>query len=814
MTVVRLEGCHAEPLGSYLKGLGVLRIVSEQVDAEAAAAWEEGTLLLRSSLNAAQLVDFFLNCYSPLPAVSPWNGGSGFYPGDNRTGIDRILGAVDPRFDELKNAIKTVLDWPEFKTSEPLLGPTLQTVENEYRGKQSKKADEALRLANTIRRVLACLDDQERKVLEQTPISAIKPKQLRENLPLCNAVSSRLLDGKTGAAIDAELKLFANAASKLRTEANRLLRSGGWKETAIRRARNELSDRALAWVDCAVFLNSAGEPLYPPLLGTGGNEGKLDYSNQFHRLVAEVLITNDQSSQARSRSLLRNALFGEFCSELEEASAGQFDPGRAGGFNQGPEFETKQPPLNPWDYILALEGAVLWASGLARRSLRSRDTLLTSPFTVSVAPGAVASLAPGEEENIRAEIWAPIWPRFATCREVSALFREGRIMKGWRPVRNGLDFAEALAALGTDRGLAAFTRYLVAKRRGDSYVALPSGRLPVRDEPATRLLWELDDLLQQLDQFMSRFRDSKPAALVSLRRRLEDSIFDAVVAPKAEAFAAVLKALGRLERWIGQRDPNREPKLWRPLWGLSSRWLEAAHDGSPEFQLAASLASLGHRSSLGPLRRHWSPVTPGSPPRWDQPGPQLCWQGATVCERMVNALRWRLQKAQSIAEDELARQQSAVAFAPPGAVAAFISGRTDLNTLEDLLFGLSLIDWRSVEPSRAAVMLESESGAAGEELLLPRSYALLKLFFTPRLPRNLGIDKEFLPPPPSLLPLLAAGRINDAVELARRHLFAAGLNPVRIAFPETGGGILLAAALLFPVNNIRRLARLVLHEED
>jgi len=809
MTVVRLEGCHTEPLGSYLKGLGVLRIVSDQVDAEAAAAWSEDTLLLRSTLSKDELVEFFLKRYSPLPAVSPWRLGSGFYPGDNRTGIDQILKADDPRFNELKNAIKTVLGWPEFKTNEPLLGPTLTTVENEYRGKQSKKAEEALRLVGTARRVLECLDEQDRKKLEQTPISALKPQQLRANHNLRAALTSRLLNGDTGAAVDAELKLFADVASKLRTEANRLLRSDdGW---AIRRARNELSDRALAWVDCAVFLGSSGEPLYPPLVGTGGNEGKLDYSNQFHRLVAEVLTPGDPCAQARSRSLLLNALFGELCSDLVEASAAQFDPGRAGGFNQGPEFETKQPPLNPWDYILALEGAVLWTSGLARRSVRSRDTLLTSPFTVSLAPGAVASLAPGEESNIRAEIWAPIWPRFATCREVSALFREGRIMKGWQPVRNGRDFAEALAALGTDRGLAAFRRYLLAKRRGDSYVALPSGCLTVRAEPATRLLWELDGLLQQLDQFVGRFRDSKPALLVSLRRRLEDSIFEALVAPQAETFTAVLKALGRLERWIGLRDPKRDPKLWRPFWGLSSRWLEAANDGSPEFQLAASLAGLGHRSALGPLRRHWSPVNAGRLPDWDQPGPQLCWQGATAVERMVNALRWRLQNARAISEDELARQQSAVVFAPLAAVAAFIGGRTNLNDFEDLLFGLSLLDWQSVPPAKAGVLFES-ADAAGEELLLPRAYALLKLFFTPRLPRCLGIEKEFLPPPPSLLPLLAAGRINDAVELARRHLFAAGLNPVRIAFPETGG-MLLAAALLFPVKNIRRLAKLVLHEE-
>ena len=72
-----LEGCTATPLGSYLKALAVLRLVSEQADPTATGHWARETFVLQSSLEKAALLEFFLKEYAPTPIVAPWNGGSG-----------------------------------------------------------------------------------------------------------------------------------------------------------------------------------------------------------------------------------------------------------------------------------------------------------------------------------------------------------------------------------------------------------------------------------------------------------------------------------------------------------------------------------------------------------------------------------------------------------------------------------------------------------------------------------------------------------------------------------------------------------------
>ncbi len=79
-----IPGARPAPLGSYLKGLGLLRLLGEQADPMAAAAWEGDTLAVTTRLDRDELLAFLLDDYAPTPLVSPWNGGSGFYPGDKK----------------------------------------------------------------------------------------------------------------------------------------------------------------------------------------------------------------------------------------------------------------------------------------------------------------------------------------------------------------------------------------------------------------------------------------------------------------------------------------------------------------------------------------------------------------------------------------------------------------------------------------------------------------------------------------------------------------------------------------------------------
>ena len=74
-----LPGCTPEPLMSYLKALGILRLVSEQADPDATACWRNDQFVLYSKLNNERLTTFFLTEYQPTPILAPWNAGCGFY---------------------------------------------------------------------------------------------------------------------------------------------------------------------------------------------------------------------------------------------------------------------------------------------------------------------------------------------------------------------------------------------------------------------------------------------------------------------------------------------------------------------------------------------------------------------------------------------------------------------------------------------------------------------------------------------------------------------------------------------------------------
>lgn len=75
-----LAGCTSLPLTNYLKALGVFRLVAEQLDPDARAAWTEQGLKLACSADQDRLLSFFLEDYRPTPVLAPWNGGERVLP--------------------------------------------------------------------------------------------------------------------------------------------------------------------------------------------------------------------------------------------------------------------------------------------------------------------------------------------------------------------------------------------------------------------------------------------------------------------------------------------------------------------------------------------------------------------------------------------------------------------------------------------------------------------------------------------------------------------------------------------------------------
>jgi CRISPR-associated protein Csx17 len=195
----------------------------------------------------------------------------------------------------------------------------------------------------------------------------------------------------------------------------------GRRSAILRRCRNGLGDSVVEWLDAAVGIAADGERSFAPVLGTGGNEGRLDYTNNFMSRIAGLLIGPDPKMPVRD--LLENALLGCRTKGLQAGAAGQYDPGRAGGANQGQGVE-EDASTNPWDLVLTLEGAVAWASGLYRRqgpAYRSGNTFLCSPFTVRSVKVGYGSASSGDDA--RAEVWTPLWERPVGYPELRALLR-------------------------------------------------------------------------------------------------------------------------------------------------------------------------------------------------------------------------------------------------------------------------------------------------------------------------------------------------------------------------------------------------------
>lgn len=678
MPDIRLEGCGPEPLAHYLKALGILRLVSEQADPEARGFWDGDVFVLRSRLDASDLLEFFADRYAPTPLISPWNGGSGFFAGDQKSGIDAIAGSESPRLDLYRRAITGA-----------------------------------------------------RRVLDQLGFAA-KPNPDQ-------------------------------------------------KPRLVEHLRSELDDDALAWLDAALALTDDGLR-FPPLLGTGGNDGRLEFANNHMQRLAELLLGPP------APALLRGALFGEPTPGLAKGKAiGQFLPAGVGGANAGTGF-SRESFVNPWDFVLMLEGALLFAAAVTRRLESATPGTMAFPFTVRASASGYTSSASSDEQETRDELWLPLWRAPASITELRALLSEGRAKvrlsdaRGVtsRPAGTGVDFARAITGLGVARGLHSFARYGFHVRNGLSYLATPLGRWRVPERPGEHV-----ELLTPLDRWLDRFRRAAtgahaPASHGRALRRLESAILQLCQHGTPGPVQAVLIALGEAEAALARVHGDAAQQGLRPVPLLPAIWLERADDHSPEFRLAAALASTDLRPRLVRVRRgEWLP-------RGQDDGRTVWGDGDLVRNLLAVLLRADVERSQdSTRESPVPKDTQPRRFAALADISAFIEARVDDAHLEALARGLSLLDWRRVPPATHT----------------PRGDLPPTIFAALALAHTWSPEAQPLRRTPGMLTRAAAGDLRGAVTLALRRLQGQGL-PTRHLdeFNEQPAHrTRLAAALIFPL---------------
>lgn len=751
---VVLTGCTPEPLMSYLKALGVFRLVAEQKDADARGWWRDDVFTLSSRFDSVSLSRFFLEEYEPTPFLAPWNAGSGFYlkwddkkkafrRRDAVAAVDKIHGSTAHRLKRYREAIATVKS-------------DLAT------------AARALNLAAEL---------------------AGKTKQ--EKKEFLDGVLVFEFSGKTVCLAKADKDSFLSS-----------LRSG------------TLSDDGLLWIDAALALTVGRKKNRheSPLLGSGGNVGNSDFSAMFAQMMPEIMRLSDGSPTSRAPALLAASLASN-PAMLESYAIGQFDPARAGGANQAQGFESA-PAMNPWDYVLMCEGATLLAGAVSRRT-ETGPTGASFPFTVrnlGIGYGSAGG------ENSRGETWLPLWARPTTIHELAAVMREGRAECGGKPARNSVEFARAIAMLGVDRGMQSFIRYAYQERLGQSYLATSLGRLEVHERPDV-------DLLREADVWMSRFRRaaspatdrekrSVPPRFVKALRAIDSSIFEFCQYGGVERFADILCALGGTERELALTEGKvgKGKFVVQPLAGLSPQWIRAANDGSTEFELALSLATVWDpERRIGPLRANIEPTTWTGHDQWRgyvnwaNKNRSVVWNSADLSTNLAAALARRLMDASRKGCDSL--PLASRHYASLDAISEFLTGDVDDEKIANILWGLMLVDYSKSCTAFTRARIDDAPP-------LPRAYALLKLLFLPHPLRTRTGDVR-IKPEPTTLALVCSGRVDDACGLAVRRLRASGVAPMPYGsirrerrddeWADAAGTVdarRLGAALLFPVSMV------------
>lgn len=691
MPELRLTGCRPQPLAGYLKALGLVQVLGRQADRRLQARWTADALELTTTLDADELSRFLLERYVPTPVISPWNGGSGFFPKDNAQAFDALDASDDVRLEPFRAAM---------------------------------------------------------------------------------AVARRALHG---------LGVVEKPADREQ------------KLTVLRVLQATLPDEALDWLEAAVVLTSADEVGFPPLLGSGGNDGRFDIANNYAQAVVAVL---DPAAREQSAAQLRAALdrdtvpltaqsMAHFMRDVSPVSSAS---GEASGLS------------NPWDLVLAIEGTLMLVAGAARRHGLIAETTMAAPFTARATAAGYGTAVSGERG--RAELWMPLWSRWMGVAELETLMREGRAQVGRRAARTGLDFARAASQLGVDRGIAAFERYALLERAGQSTLAVPAGRFEVRERPAAGAIATLDPWLSRVLGYAG---GDCPRAHAQEIRALERAVFGLTEHGRPADACAVVEALGRVESVLAMGAVPTALTGLRPVAGASAlRWLEACDDGSGELVVAAALASLHDRRPAGALPGvrdylHGTGRDPRGRPAYATRLSGGLQRRADTVTRLAQLHRRRQIDAQRAGRSPMQSYTFGLPCPLPLAVAFAAGGTLDDARIGRLLAGLCLLDFQ--DAGRWRLRRSGSASAYPAFELLALAWAGTVNRERTDTARDAGkVPRVVLAPRTGWAAKLAAGKAEPVLRDALLRLQMARLSPIPrtedLAVSATAAPRLAAALLL------------------
>lgn len=718
MHEIVLDGCKPDKFMHVLKALGIFSVIAEQKDPSARSYWSNNRFFtFNTKLKKEELIDFFCNEYKPIPLVSPWNKGSGFYKeGDVAAKIEQN---TDLRLEQYRQVICTAR-----KVAQNVLGPIYEEMLERSKKTKSEKEKIEKRFDNK---------------------KDVMISELRNRLP------------------------------------------EAYSMTTCQRRRSVLS-----WLDTAWAIKNAQSKTPGLVLLNGGNDGNFEMSANFMAAVLKHVINRDVMKKTE---LVKNSLFGIITNtKFDETKAGTYLPGAYMSSAVNAIGNGNYTLCNPWDYVLAMEGIVLFAGSIYRRG---ESKFASFPFSVNLSHAGygTAAMDTREYENGKGEIWVPMWDSPATYDEITYVFAEGRVRSPTKKPSTGADFAVALANFGAMRGLSAFQRFGVFERKGQAYHITNVGKIHTpKSISSGGVLQEIRWL--EIDRWLDRIRsiNKLPRSMKDLLRMIDDKMIRYCMHKKSAYLLNILIVIGRIERQLAL-----SPRLGvHPLKDLSSHWLQKCGYNTPEFRLAAALGSV-YSSSNGdfyPLRYNLEPVKPDNAGymKWMSANPSVVWGRGSLVQNMIAILERRYYDGLIGSKSQLIMKSHI--YARIDDVVKFIEGRVNDSTIYDLVLPLSMIDYRNMDKSMKPDIKYADYDSVSE------SYTCLKSNFPPvcNTDGRAGLFES------TIINLLKGGRLSDALGIMRRRLNISGY---KITTHDSSGkvdeqgraaALRMCAALLFPIN--------------
>jgi len=810
MPILTLHGCSPEPLGNYLKALGVFRLLAEQADTAARAWWEGGVFKLNTAKfdSTDSFCDWLHEKCAYTAFVAPWLANTGWGKRGDRAknteargntpkgedALRKLLADKSQRTDRFRTAARLVCKTAKGKDEETCLIPCSDTAVKEWIG--------------------AFKDDNIGTVIAQLRNHA--PNSLLNWLDAVGAIRSK----------DKNLTrdwfpLFAKggtegSGSYVVSQQEYLADSFvDNPEPGLRRLECALTDGTMPDLLEASSLSGLFYPGFRGDPNIGQTFDAKTRANPWDFILLMEGLLFFRSAVTRRLGVERgSAAFPFYC-----------DSSLGGAYSIGiREVSESDKSISSGEIWFPL-----WDSPLDIAVLRS----LLSEGRFQVAGRSVKKAAQ----------FALAAARFGCDRGIKAFLRYGIFRRS-------------------------------GSGKNTFPLAIPLGVFPVTRLPSLALLEELldfDDSFGWRSGVHPGVGHNHPARLTAAWSFYDSARFKAVLAAQAgsgnDGLVELNVALGnlirefavtkgRVRRGRGENataPTNPNAPLPPPL---KSQWAMLAPEQHPsEFRLARAVASLlpwgeskkSREPSVGPLLTNLVPVVRmGKRLAWAELSRSPVWsEGASLLTNLSAVLCRRLVDSQSGKGEGL----PLVSFHPAsfGDLWRLWNGELDESRLAQLIRALALVDfgtervqskldawqasndttptlaqsgiWFDANDTARLGLQENTSLSVHEKqereagFALPRAYALLKLCFLggrlPALPSEKGTTirtghEPFPNPPLRLLNLLLAGRSAEAMQAAARTLRARGYPPI---VPDS---VLTSGEWSLSTNDSQRMAGLLL----